>query len=141
MPDEPIDPKQANIAMGLAVTRWRKLPDDPIGHKLDNPQEWLQEAALMNHFMPSHLTPLGYSFVAVAPTDFAVGITTVRLYAGLIYKHMTPISPPMDIHAMTSDAAFNQAAMTHAGRSASELSSLSGDFVSQRPALGLFGGE
>ena len=141
MADEPIDPKRANIAMGLAVTRWRRMPDDPIDHKLDNPQEWLQEAALMNHFMPSHLTPLGYSFVAVTPADFAVGITTVRLYAGLIYKHMTPIAPPMDIHAVASGTAFDQAALTHGDRSTSELSNLSGDFVSQRSVAGAMGGK
>ncbi|MEO8035722.1 MAG: hypothetical protein ABI837_14900 [Acidobacteriota bacterium] len=129
MADDPIDPRQANIAMGLAVTRWRKLPDDPIGAKLDDPQEWVQEAALMNHFLPAHLAPLGYSFVAVMPNEFSVGITKVRQYAGLIYKHMIPVPVALSVHDLAESGAFKKAAEEHAGHSQSDLSTLAGNFV------------
>jgi hypothetical protein len=141
MADEPIDPKRANIAMGLAVTRWKKLPDDSIAEKLDDPQEWVQEAALMNHFLPAHVMPLGFSFAVVLPNEFSVGIKTVRQYAGLIYKHMVPITATVHVHELAATPAFEEAAHALKGASASELAEMAGDFVTTRSAMRLFGGK
>ncbi|HEX7680191.1 MAG TPA: hypothetical protein VF713_18815 [Thermoanaerobaculia bacterium] len=141
MADEPIDPRRANIAMGLAVTRWKKLPDDSIAAKLDDPQEWVQEAALMNHFLPAHLTPLGYSFIVVTPNEFSVGIKTVRQYAGLIYKHMVPISVAIDVHDIAKGREFDEAANVHKDRTVSELTEMARHFMTTTSPLRPFGGE
>lgn len=141
MADESIDPRRANIAMGLAVTRWRRLPDDSIAQKLDDPQEWLQEAALMNHFLPAHLSRLGFLFVAVTANEFSVGIARVRQYAGLIYKHMTPITATLDIHEVASGQEFEEAAHLQSKRSPSELADMAGEFVTNVSNLRIFGGE
>jgi len=129
-----IDPKRANIALGLAVARWKKLPDDSIAASLDDPSEWLQEATLMNHFLPAHLAQAGYSFIAVIPNEFSVGIKTVRQYAGLIYKHMVPMAALAGVaHASTLDiaehATFKEAARLHGDSTRDTLASRSAKFL------------
>ncbi len=141
MPEDPIDPKRANIAMGLAVTRWRKLPDDSVADKLDDAQEWVQEAALMNHFLPVHLGPRGYSFIVVTPNEFSVGIKNVRQYAGLIYKHMVPITVPLDVHVVAETREFLDAGRSHKNLTPSELIEGAGDFITTTSPLRLFGVE
>jgi hypothetical protein len=141
MPDNPIDPKRANIAMGLAVTRWKKFPDDPIAQKLDDPQEWVQEATLMNHYLPAHVMPLGFSFAVVLPNEFSVGITTVRQYAGLIYKHMVPITATLHVHDLAKTAEFAKAAESLSGPAGQKLTAMAGAFVTSQSALDVGGGQ
>jgi hypothetical protein len=128
-----IDPRRANVALGLAVARWKKLPNDSIEASLDNPSEWLQESALMNHFLPARLAKAGFSFIAVIPNEFSVGIKTVRQYAGLIYKHMIPVEVVAEIARagladITEDNAFHDSARFE-NISRDQLRSLSAKFV------------
>lgn len=136
-----IDPRRANIAMGLAVSRWRKVPDDSIAASLDNPQEWVQEAALMNRFLPAHLTPVGFSFIVVTPNEFSVGITKVRQYAGLIYKHMVPVAQIAEVVELAAGRSFDDAAKRHAGMDRNALTAMAGQFFTTTSPLRSFGGE
>ena len=88
-----IDQAAANIAMRTAIARWRKYPDDSIAASLDGPAEWVQEASLMNQYLPPWMQKAGYSFLAVQPVEFQVGIKLVRNYAGLVYRHMVALHP------------------------------------------------
>jgi hypothetical protein len=115
MPNE-IDPKRAQIAMSLAVARWKKGPDDSIEQSLDDPGEWVTESAIMNHFIPLHLNGTGFTFMGVIPNEFSVGIKLVRQYAGLIYKHLVRVEAftagPSAIE-ISGHSTFQEAARSH----------------------------
>jgi len=115
MADE-LDPRRAQIAMSLAVSRWKKGPDESIEQSLNDPSEWVAESAIMNHFIPLHLKDTGFSFAGVVPNEFSVGIKLVRNYAGLIYKHLVQVSALAagpSVKEISDHAAFQEVARAH----------------------------
>jgi len=101
-----IDPKAARVAMQAAVSRWKRFPDDPIGKQLDEADECVQEASLMNKFLPPFMAQRQFAWKFIIAQDiFRAGIKTVRMYAGLVYLHMSPASteavlPNLDASSM-----------------------------------------
>ena len=132
MPDH-IDPRAANVAMHLAVARWKRFPDDSIAASLDEPAEWVQEASIMNQYLPAYTNSAGYSFISVHPQEFQVGITLVRNYAGLIYRHMVALQPfvgnPMlHVNLFDAGAPGEKVAADHSKIKPSELAARTNDF-------------
>jgi hypothetical protein len=85
-----IDPIAARIAMQAAVSRWKRFPDDPIEKQLDEADECVQEASLMNKFLPPFMAQRQFAWKFIVAQDiFRAGIKTVRMYAGLVYLHMS----------------------------------------------------
>ena len=102
----PIDPNAARIAMQAAVSRWKRFPDDSIAKQLDEADECVQEASLMNKFLPPFLAQRNFAWKFIVAQDiFRAGIKTVRNYAGLVLLHMSPANtetavPQIDAAAM-----------------------------------------
>ncbi|HEV7243106.1 MAG TPA: hypothetical protein VGQ36_28015 [Thermoanaerobaculia bacterium] len=101
-----IDPKTAKVAMQAAVSRWKRFPDDPIEKQLDEADECVQEASLMNKFLPPFMAQRQFAWKFIVAQDiFRAGIKTVRMYAGLVYLHMSPatteaVLPNLDAASM-----------------------------------------
>lgn len=106
-----IDPNAARIAMQAAVSRWKRFPDDSIAKQLDEADECVQEAALMNKFLPPFLAQRSFAWKFIIAQDiFRAGVKTVRNYAGLVLLHMSPAStetavPVIDANALSGGGA------------------------------------
>ncbi len=120
-----IDPKQ--LAMQVAINRWKRFPNDPIAKQLDEADECVQEASLMNKFLPPFMAKKGFAWQFITPQEiFRAKIQLVRNYAGLVFTHMAAVTPAAEVAdlAMLDESA--------------ESMSISGEAPSTRDAMELF---
>ena len=77
------------IAARVAVARWRRDLDGAIGQFLNDADECVQEASLMNANLPPFMAKRNYAWETVLPREIrAAQIKKVRQYAGLVLKKM-----------------------------------------------------
>lgn len=82
----------AQLALSLAVARWKKFPTDPIKAELNEAHEWIKESQLMNTFLPNRVHQAGFGWQNVQAVELKdAAIATVQDYANFVEAHIKPL--------------------------------------------------